>query len=239
MNDTSCSTCWLRRLVEHRDRLQRRQRHLVGARVAERHVAQLDLGRARGGSRSASGFSSIIGGRSSTSKTRSKLTSAVITSTCTLDSAVSGPYSRPSSAVSATSVPSGDACRRWRARRRRRRPARSPARRPGSGGEEDPAVHRLLDADVAHPAGPVGERARTRRGSRPNSLTSSAPETLNRSVIVVPISALSCIASRVIACSRRPTQRAGQQEQRQQHQRAEGDLPGQVEHRRQRPGPGR
>ena len=45
--------------------------------------------------------------------------------------------------------------------------------------------------------------------SRPNSLTSRAPETLNRSVIVVPMPALSCMASRVIACSRRPTHRAG------------------------------
>jgi hypothetical protein len=39
----------------------------------------------------ASGFSVIAGARSSTSKTRSKETSAPITSTRTLDSAVSGP----------------------------------------------------------------------------------------------------------------------------------------------------
>ena len=42
-------------------------------------------------SATAPGFSSISGLRSSTSKTRSKLTSAVITSTWTLDSAVIGP----------------------------------------------------------------------------------------------------------------------------------------------------
>ena len=68
----------------------------------------------------------------------------------------------------------------------------------------------------------LGERRRLLVGGRPNSLTSSAPATLNRSVIVVLISALSCIASRVIACSRRPTQPGREQEQRQQHQRARG-----------------
>ena len=44
---------------------------------------------------------------------------------------------------------------------------------------------------------------------RPNSLTSIAPATLNRSVIVVPISALSCMDSRVSRCMRRPSNRAG------------------------------
>ncbi len=44
---------------------------------------------------------------------------------------------------------------------------------------------------------------------RPNSLTSSAPATLKRSVMVEPISALSIIDSRVRRCSLRPTSRAG------------------------------
>ena len=44
---------------------------------------------------------------------------------------------------------------------------------------------------------------------RPNSLTSSAPATLNRSVIVAFIDAFSPYDSRVIACSRRPIRRAG------------------------------
>jgi hypothetical protein len=44
---------------------------------------------------------------------------------------------------------------------------------------------------------------------RPNSLTSMAPATLNRSVMVEPISASSCIDSRVSRCIRRPTRRAG------------------------------
>ena len=40
---------------------------------------------------------------------------------------------------------------------------------------------------------------------RPNSLTSIAPATLKRSVIVEPIAASSCIDSRVSRCSRRPS----------------------------------
>ena len=44
---------------------------------------------------------------------------------------------------------------------------------------------------------------------RPNSLTSMAPATLNRSVIIEPISALSCMDSRVSRCILRPTSRDG------------------------------
>ena len=43
----------------------------------------------------------------------------------------------------------------------------------------------------------------------PNSLTSIAPATLNRSVMVEPMAASSCIDSRVSRCSRRATSRAG------------------------------
>ena len=43
----------------------------------------------------------------------------------------------------------------------------------------------------------------------PNSLTSIAPATLKRSVIVEPIAASSCIDSLVSRCSLRPTRRAG------------------------------
>ena len=53
----------------------------------------------------ASGASATSGFRSSTSKTRSKDTSAVRMSTRTLEIAVSGPYSRASSAVRASRVP--------------------------------------------------------------------------------------------------------------------------------------
>ncbi len=53
----------------------------------------------------ASGFSSISDGRSSTSKTRSKLTRAVITSIRTLESPCSGPISRSSRVESASTVP--------------------------------------------------------------------------------------------------------------------------------------
>ena len=47
------------------------------------------------------------------------------------------------------------------------------------------------------------------RSRRPNSITSSAPATLKRSFMVVFMSALSCIDSRVMAWSRRPTRLAG------------------------------
>ena len=42
---------------------------------------------------------------------------------------------------------------------------------------------------------------------RPKSLTSIAPATLKRSVIVEPIAASSCIDSRVSRCIRRPSAR--------------------------------
>ncbi len=45
--------------------------------------------------------------------------------------------------------------------------------------------------------------------ARPNSLTSCAPATLNRSVICAFISAFVDMFSRLIACSRRPTRLAG------------------------------
>ena len=44
---------------------------------------------------------------------------------------------------------------------------------------------------------------------RPNSFASIAPATLNRSVIVEPMAASSCIDSLVSRCSLRPTKRAG------------------------------
>ena len=61
--------------------------------------------RARRAAAAASGLSAISGSRSSTSKTRSKLTSALITSTRALASAVSGAYSRVSSRARATTAP--------------------------------------------------------------------------------------------------------------------------------------
>ena len=96
---TSCERVAVDLVAQGRDGLEGGQRDLVGARVAEADVVELD-GRAvllRPAARRslASGFSATVGSRSSTSSTRSKLTSAVITSTWTLDIAVSGPYRRP------------------------------------------------------------------------------------------------------------------------------------------------
>ena len=94
-----------RAVVGDRDVLQGGQRHLVGARVGEMHVVELDRLLARRQRSRRPGFSVISGLRSSTSKTRSKDTSALITSTRTFDSAVSGPYSRDSSRASETTAP--------------------------------------------------------------------------------------------------------------------------------------
>src|SRR3954453_20724539 len=71
------------------------------------------------GSATASGASRIIGSRSSTSKTRSKLTIALMMSTRTLESAVSGPYRRESSRARAATSPGGRG--RWAVQGRERR----------------------------------------------------------------------------------------------------------------------
>ena len=71
----------------------------------EKRTSSNSIERASAGSVAAPGLSTIIGVMSSTSKTRSNETSALITSTRTFDSAVSGPYSRVSSSASVTTVP--------------------------------------------------------------------------------------------------------------------------------------
>src|SRR5471030_1334466 len=89
-NDTSKSTCWLG--AWSRTATDSREASDTSLAVGYLNDTLRNSTAAEPrASTSASGLSSTIGGRSSTSKTRSKLTSAVITSTCTLDSAVSGP----------------------------------------------------------------------------------------------------------------------------------------------------
>ena len=53
------------------------------------------------------------------------------------------------------------------------------------------------------------EKSPASSSCRPNSFTSSAPATLNRSVMVLFIEALRFMPSRVMACRPRPTRRAG------------------------------
>ena len=76
--------------VEHGHRLEGGERHLFGRRVAEVDVVVLDGGRAGGHRTGVRGVDDHRAARSRTSKTRSKETSAVMTSICTFDSAVSG-----------------------------------------------------------------------------------------------------------------------------------------------------
>ena len=73
--------------------------------VAERDVLEADLAAHRRPARRAPGRSSISSGRSSTSKTRSKLTIEVTSSTRALVSAASGPYNWVRYAPNATTVP--------------------------------------------------------------------------------------------------------------------------------------
>ena len=87
---TSCSTSAFGRCSSDGDGLQAGQGHLVGARVGEATWSKLDR-RPTVAPAAASGASAIIGSRSSTSNTRSKLTRAFITSIRRLVSWVSGP----------------------------------------------------------------------------------------------------------------------------------------------------
>ena len=103
-----------RPVVEHGDLLQRRQRHPVGRRVGEPDTGQLDGDGSRPAAPRGSAGSAISGSMSSTSKTRSKLTSAVTTSRRAVPSAVNGPYSRLSSRAIVTTVPGSR--RPWTAR---------------------------------------------------------------------------------------------------------------------------
>ncbi len=157
-------------------------------------------------STTASGLSSIIEGRSSTSKTRSKLTSAVITSTRTFERPCSGPSRRSSRVASASRVPTVRVPEMTRAPPT---PYTSAVARAGM--SMSVALKTRVISAMRTP------RSRTRpallanwsssSARRPNSLSSMAPPTLNRSVIELPISALPCIWSRVRPTSCRPTQR--------------------------------
>ena len=78
------------------------------------------------------------------------------------------------------------------------------------------------------------EKASASVSGRPNSLTSRAPETLKRSVIIWPISPFRRYFSRVISASRRPVQRAGSTNRGSSGERQQRDLPRQDEHRGER-----
>ena len=188
-------------LVEHRDLLQRRERHLVGRRVAEAHVVELDRDRARRAPPPGPRGSAISGSTSSTSNTRSKLTSAVTTSRRAVARAVSGrvqPVQEQRERHHGARIELALAARGSR-RARRSAPARgptpasAPGRRPRS---PWPSARRCRGPGSARrPNSP------TSSSGRPNSFTSVAPGAEKRSVICDVIAALWSAASR----SRRPT----------------------------------
>src|SRR6266550_3761583 len=101
VNETPCSTSWLGAWSS--TATSSSEASDTSAAVGyENRTSSNSMEREPARSATASGPSAISGGRSSTSKTRSNETSALITSTRTLDSAVSGPYSRDSSSDSVT-----------------------------------------------------------------------------------------------------------------------------------------
>src|SRR6266550_133206 len=207
VNETPCSTSWLGAWSS--TATSSSEASDTSAAVGyENRTSWNSIERAPVGNVAASGASAISGGRSSTSKTRSNETSALITSTRTLDSAVSGPYSRDSSSASVTTVPASSRpvsanqppspyTRAWA----------SVATRVSATKKVRPNMPEVPPISPTRPARSANERDSA--VGRPNSFTSSAPATLNRSVIVAFIDAFSPYDSRVIVCSRAPTRRAG------------------------------
>lgn len=160
------------------------------------------------GTRRASGFWEISGFRSRISKTRSKLTMALITSTRAPASAVSGAYSRVRRRARATTEPASRVPRsaKW-----------PPSPYTSARASAETRVRAVMKADWAIAVRIPMSRTRAARAAnsadssagRPNSFTSVAPGAENRSVICVPIDALSAEASRCIAAIRTPIRRAG------------------------------
>ena len=169
-------------------------------------------------------------GASSTSNTRSKLTIDVITSTRALVRPVSGAYTRPTSDASATSVPVVIAAADHRLGAEAVDRRRADRADEAEGDEEHTADDRRLHPDVAH-AGGAGRRTCRPRGAwLPNSLTSSAPDTLKRSLIWVFISALSTMPRRLIACDATPDALGRDDEQGQHEQCQQREAPVEGEH---------
>ena len=150
----------------------------------------------------------MSGSRSSTSKTRSKLTSALAISTCALASAVSGEYSRVNSSASATIEP---VCRCP--------PIAStpPSPYTRASASADISVSEFMKTDCSIEVRTPMSRTRPARTSNsrdsvaglPNSFTNVAPGAEKRSVICVFIVALWMAASRDNRAMVRPIHRAG------------------------------
>ena len=135
------------------------------------------------GSGVAPGFSATIDFRSSTSKTRSKDTSAVITSTLTLDSDVSGPYSCVNNAASATTVPtSSRPCTACTPPHPYTNAVASDATSISAAKNTRPYIAVRTPISRTRAALPANDASSST--GRPKIFTSSAPATLNRSVII-------------------------------------------------------
>ena len=156
------------------------------------------------GSATASGFSWISDGRSRTSKTRSKLTSAVITSIRTFERPWSGPRRRTSRIARAVTVPM------VRVPSMARCPPTPYTRAVASAGTVIIAATKkrwmsAIRTPRSRTTAALVANVASSSDRRPNSLSSIAPPTLKRSVIALPRSALPSICSRVRPASRLPT----------------------------------
>ena len=181
------------------------------------------------GSTTASRRSWTIEGRSSTSKTRSKLTSAVITSMRTLDRPCSGPSSRSSRVARASSVPtvSVPSIARWppNAVDERRRQGRD----QHQAGAEDARDQGDPDPEVTHHAGLLREQL-VLLGASAEQLEQQGPtdvEPLGHRVAEVGVALHLLTGQPGQPAPHPPGRRAGGREERQAQQR---DLPAQGEH---------
>ena len=149
-----------------------------------------------------------IGSKSKTSKTRSKETSDVITSIRTFERAVNGPYKRASKAVIASNVPTVTPPLIARCPPIPYAKAVAIAATLVSAMKKRRLSIAILIPISATRRARLLKYSRSRSGS-PYKATSIAPETLNRSVIVLDISAFTPKDSRVKDCNLRPTHLVG------------------------------
>ena len=222
-----------RRAVQHRDRLQRGQRHLVGASGSGSGRRRTRPWRRRGGS--ATGVRLLGDHRLQVEHLEHPLEADQRGHHVDLHVGQRGQRSVQPGQVGGERHEGADA------ERARRRERAADAVDEGGGQRRDEGEATMKTRQYMALVTPMSRTrpawSRKRRSSvsgRPNSLTSRAPETLKRSVMILPICALSCVA---LAGERR--QPAADPAGRQDEQRAaapaqQRDLPGQHEHRGER-----
>ncbi len=189
------------------------------------------------GTSTASGFSAIPGARSSTSKTRSNETIALITSTRTLDSCGQRAVQpgeqqcQRDDRAGRDAAPTGDREPAAEPVRQRLRQRRDEQHRH----EERTAEHGLLDADVPDPVGALGKSCRlvVRSAEQLDQQRAGDAEPLGHRGVHLRVE-LVRLAGDGGESAAHPAGR--QDEQRQHRERQHGDLPRQREHHGRRSG---